>query len=419
MDIRQRLEETISLNSVNDSPTRDCKWSPSAKLGVPKPCFYWRPTLIRIWRVSSRTEGYEDASPMGDNSEYEHVCRRSVLRMTAGLSTIGALTGCMGGDGDGGGNGDGETPTATQTPTGMATEGSQEITMGAPKVAAAGVSPRVARDQDFTTERNLNLELQLGAPPEIFTKFQGKKLESSTFPVISAARLANQGAAVRLVQPHARSFNSIIVRKGSGPSNVTDLQDVKLGSMPQKTAPFTHFALLLKLQGYNVDNYNFQFGPPPVLFGQMKQGKIDAMIGVEPFSTRLLATGNYKEFFVFNEEWNALKGTNMPLVEVATYRDVLNKNSTALKVLTEALIDAGQYISENPKQVFQKYSDVLGLQNQEEIQLATERIASIYPAEFATELRESGKEIVRLAAEKGLIEEKPPINKMFVSPDEQ
>lgn len=337
--------------------------------------------------------------------QQKHVNRRQLLRATTGIAISGVLAGCTGNYGSGDG-------TETATPTDATTK----LEFGAPKRAAAGVSPRVVSNQGFAAERNVDLTLELAAPPQLFTRLQGKKIESSTFPVISGARLANQNRAIRLFQPVARSFNSIIARKGQGLSNVEDLKDVTLGSMPKKTAPYTHFALLLSLKGFDVENFEFQFGPPPVLFGQMKKGELDAIIGVEPFSTRLLATGNYTEFFVFNRIWNELKGSDMPLVEGATYQSSLDEKPDAFAGFGQALVEAGKYISNNERDVFERYADELGLQNDEQIRLAVDRIAPIYPTTFSTELRKSGKEVVRLAAEHGLIGTKPPIDELFVDP---
>lgn len=352
--------------------------------------------------------------------------RRRLLKTIPGLAVTAALAGCAGGrggdgsggDGDGGNDGNGgddsedTTPTATATPTAAATP--TPITFGTPNAAAAGVSPRVVRDQGLVSDDEVDLALELGPPPELFTKLQGNAIESSTFPVISGARLANRGGDVRLLQPVARSFNSVIARKGAGLSSVEDLREATLGSMPRNTAPFTHFALLLALEGMDHENFQFQFGPPPVLFGQMKQGEIDAMIGVEPFSTRLLATDEYREFFVFNERWRERRGTDMPLVEVATYQSTIDEKRTAFETFLRGLLDAGQYIQNNERAVFEQYRDVLGLQNEGQVDLAVERIAPIYPTEFATELRESGREVVRLAAEQDLIESEPDIDELFV-----
>lgn len=332
--------------------------------------------------------------------------RRQVLKTIPGLAVMGGLAGCAGGSGESG------SPHATDTSTEVTTP--TPITFGTPNAAAAGVSPRVVRDQELVPEDEIDLSLEFGPPPELFTKLQGQAIESSTFPVISGIRLANQGGDVRLLQPVARSFNSIIARKGIGLSSLADLEGTTLGSMPRNTAPFTHFALLLALEGMDLENFQFQFGPPPLLFGQMKQGEIDAMIGVEPFSTRLLATDEFQEFFVFNERWNARRGTDMPLVEVATYQSTIDKKRTAFETFLQGLLEAGQYIQDNKRAVFEQYSDVLGLQTDGQIDLAVERIAPIYPTKFSTELRESGKEVVRLAAAEGLIEPEPNVDELFV-----
>jgi ABC-type nitrate/sulfonate/bicarbonate transport system substrate-binding protein len=331
--------------------------------------------------------------------------RRQALKTMAGLAVAGSLTGCAGGS-------DGSaSSTATDTSTAAAPT---PITFGTPNAAAAGVSPRVLRDRGLVSDDEVDLTLELGPPPELFTKLQGQAIESSTFPVISGARLANQGGDVRLLQPVARSFNSIIARTGTDLSSVEDLREATLGSMPKNTAPFTHFALLLALEGMDHENFQFQFGPPPVLFGQMKKGEIDAMIGVEPFSTRLLATGEYREFFVFNDRWNDLRGTDMPLVEAATYQSTIDTKRAAFETFLRGLLDAGRAIQDDARAVFERYADVLGLQSDEQIDLAVERISPIYPTEFATDLRESGKEVVQLAAEEGLIESEPNVDELFV-----
>jgi ABC-type nitrate/sulfonate/bicarbonate transport system substrate-binding protein len=331
--------------------------------------------------------------------------RRQALKTMAGLAVAGSLTGCAGGS-------DGSaSSTATDTSTAAAPT---PITFGTPNAAAAGVSPRVLRDRGLVSDDEVDLTLELGPPPELFTKLQGQAIESSTFPVISGARLANQGGDVRLLQPVARSFNSIIARTGTDLSSVEDLREATLGSMPKNTAPFTHFALLLALEGMDHENFQFQFGPPPVLFGQMKKGEIDAMIGVEPFSTRLLATGEYREFFVFNDRWNDLRGTDMPLVEAATYQSTIDTKRAAFETFLQGLLDAGRAIRDDTRAVFERYTDVLGLQSDEQIDLAVERISPIYPTEFATDLRESGKEVVQLAAEEGLIESEPNVDELFV-----
>jgi ABC-type nitrate/sulfonate/bicarbonate transport system substrate-binding protein len=336
------------------------------------------------------------------------ICRRRVLKTMPGLAVTAGFAGCAGGRGGGG------SPTVTDTPTAAATP--TPITFGTPNAAAAGVSPRVVRDQALAPADEIDLSLELGPPPELFTKLQGQAIESSTFPVISGARLANRGGDIRLLQPIARSFNSIIARKGVGLSSVEDLRAVTLGSMPKNTAPFTHFALLLALEGMDHENFQFQFGPPPVLFGQMKNGEIDAMIGVEPFSTRLLATDEYREFFVFNDRWNDRRGTDMPLVEAATYKSTLDEKRDAFETFLQALLEAGQSIQDSEREVFEQYADILGLQTDSQIDLAAERISPIYPTDFASDLRESGKEVVRLAAEEGLIESEPAVDELFFDP---
>lgn len=321
--------------------------------------------------------------------------RRDVLRTTAVIGG-GTLAGCLGGETDGE-----ERP----------------IQFAGPQGAAMTLPTRLIRDEGFATDRGLDLDLELMPPPAIQQAIAAEEVESGTFPVISGARLANEGRDVRLLGPVCQSFNSIIVREDAGADDLEDLQDVTLGSMPRTSAPWTHFAVLATLEDHDPDDFDTRFGPPATLFGAIQQGDLDAMIGVEPFSSRLLATGDFEEPYVFTDRWEEQTGNRMPLVEVATYQETIDEKPEAVRGLMEAMFDAGEHIGDNPRAVIEGYDDELGLETDEEFDLVEERIGHIYPGEFDEELRESGAEVVSRANEEGLVDSDPS-ETMFRRPDE-
>ena len=334
--------------------------------------------------------------------------RRNVLETTAAIGG-GTLAGCLGEGNDEGENG-------ADADGGDGAE-AQPIQFAGPQGAAITIPTRLVRDEGFAAGRGLDLELEMMPAPSIQQAIAAEEVESGTFPVIAGARLANEERDVRLVGPVCQSFNSIVVREDAGVDDLEDLQDVTLGSMPRTSAPWTHFAVLATLEGHDPDDFDTRFGPPATLFGAIQQGDLDAMIGVEPFSSRLLATDDFEEPYVFTDRWEELTGTRMPLVEVATYQGTIDEKPEAVRGLTEAMFDAGAHVSENPRQVIEGYAEELGLETDAESDLVEERIGDIYPDEFDEELRESGAEIVSRANEEGLVDG-DPAETLFRRPDE-
>lgn len=324
--------------------------------------------------------------------------RRDVLRTTAVIGG-GTLAGCLGE-----GNDDAETEE-------------RPIQFAGPQGAAMTIPTRLIRDEGFAADRGLDLELEMMPPPAIQQAIAAEEIESGTFPVISGARLANEGRDVRLLGPVCQSFNSIIVREDAGVDELGDLPDVTLGSMPRTSAPWTHFAVLASLEGHDPDDFDTRFGPPATLFGAIQQGDLDAMIGVEPFSSRLLATDDFEEPYVFTDRWEEETGNRLPLVEVATYQGTIDEKPEAVRGLMNAMFDAGAHIGENSRAVIEGYADELGLETDEEVDLVEERIGHIYPGEFDEELRESGEAVVSRANEEGLVDGDPS-ETMFRRPDE-
>jgi hypothetical protein len=245
------------------------------------------------------------------------VTRREACRVagTAALFGTSALAGCLNDDGgtaeDEGG--DGDTNDGTETNDTDAEERENlAIQFAGPQGAAMTIPTRLIRDEGFAEDRGLDLDLKMMPPPAIQQAIAAEEIESGTFPVIPGARLANEGRNVRLLGPVCQSFNSIIVHEDTDVDDLEDLQNVTLGSMPRTSAPWTHFALLASMEGFDPDSYDYRTGPPATLFGAIQQGDIEAMIGVEPFSSRLLATGEFEPYLV--EDWEmAADGTSFTL----------------------------------------------------------------------------------------------------------
>jgi ABC-type nitrate/sulfonate/bicarbonate transport system substrate-binding protein len=369
------------------------------------------------------------SSESNSRDEYEQrrgiQSRREVIAGFCGAAIVG-VAGCASDDTSGtdesnDGNGDQEEPSGTgesgEKDDTETEDSSVSIQFSGPQGAAMTLPTRLIRDEGFAANRGLDLTLELQPPPAIQQAIFAQEVESGTFPVMAGARAINEGRNVRLLGPVCRSFNSIVVRSDAGIGNIEELRNATLGSMPRSSAPWTHWAVLVNMEGLDHESYEYRFSPPAALFGAIQQGDLDAIIGVEPFTTRLLETGDFEEIYVFNDRWEELTGRSMPLVEVATYQETIDEKPAAVKRLMNAMFDAGEHIGENSRPVIEQYEEELGLETESQFDLVEDRIGHIYPDGFDEELRASGVEVVEKAAEFGLIDA-DPAETMFVDPRE-
>ena len=341
--------------------------------------------------------------------------RRDVVAGFCGAAIVGGA-GCAGGQ-SGTGDSTPETDRSNGTEDTESEDSPVPIQFSGPQGAAMTLPTRLIRDEGFATDRGIDLSLELQSPPAIQQAIFAQQVESGTFPVMAGARAVNEGREVRLLGPVCRSFNSIIVRSDAGIDGIEELRDVTLGSMPRSSAPWTHWAVLVNMEGLDHESYDYRFSPPAALFGAIQQGDLDAMIGVEPFTSRLLDTGDFEEIYVFDDRWQELTGRPMPLVEVATYQETIDEKPSAIKGLMNAMFDTGNHISENSRAVIEQYEAELGVETESQFDLVEQRIGQIYPEEFDEELRASGVYVVQKAAEFGLIDA-GPAETMFVDPRE-
>ena len=390
-------------------------------------------TFINVCVVTSENQsGFRkqkmssDSNPRdGDEQHQSTQSRRDVIAGFCGATIVG-VAGCASDDTNGTDDtsdesGDqeetSETDESGERDDTETEDSSVSIQFSGPQGAAMTLPTRLIRDEGFAADRGLDLDLELQPPPAIQQAIFAQEVESGTFPVMAGARAINEGRNVRLLGPVCRSFNSIVVRNDAGIGNIEDLQDATLGSMPRSSAPWTHWAVLVNMEGLDHEAYEYRFSPPAALFGAIQQGDLDAIIGVEPFTSRLLDTGEFEEIYVFNDQWEELTGRPMPLVEVATYQETIDERPSAVKRLMNAMFDAGKHIGENSRTVIEQYEAELGLETESQFELVEDRIGHIYPDGFDEELRASGAEVVERAAEFGLIDA-DPTETMFVDPRE-
>ena len=73
-----------------------------------------------------------------------------------------------------------------------------------------------------------------------------------------------------------------------------------------------------------------------------------------------------------------------------------------------ALIDAQKLFTESPEETISKYQDVIGLENQKQVDAAVERMPATYPAKWGDAEKENVVNQLELSKKHGIIPDDAP-----------
>ena len=110
-----------------------------------------------------------------------------------------------------------------------------------------------------------------------------------------------------------------IVPKDSPIKGYGDLKGKKIGIFSGPTGSITYMFRTLSKRFHGFDPFKdakSQFGAPPLLWGMLGKGDLDAVITLEPFITRMLETGKFRALPTIGKTWFDRTGKKILLVTV-------------------------------------------------------------------------------------------------------
>jgi ABC-type nitrate/sulfonate/bicarbonate transport system substrate-binding protein len=192
----------------------------------------------------------------------------------------------------------------------------------------------------------------------------------------AVAKAREKGHKLKYIFPNVLNSTSIIVKKESSVKSINDLLEKKVGWYGLPTSGGTAFFLIT--QHYEDTLFNtikFTETKPPLLQPILDNGDVDAVILFEPFTTRMIASGNYREIGKnFNDTWKDINGNPLELSGIAVQEDWLNKNEYMALHVIDLWKGAVLRVKNEPKKYIQKYSDALKLTGNTSLNLAVVRI---------------------------------------------
>lgn len=334
--------------------------------------------------------------------------RRTFLRACSGIATAGVvgLAGCTGGDG---------TTNQNTTPSEITQQETQEelstVVHGAVEGGTTGVLVEAMKDQGFDNEYGINVE------PEYFTsppKVQKQIVLSQDIPTgfmgsIVATRLNASGHSPQLVGPYMLYHMYVLTRSDSDIDSPEDLAGSRISWASKAADAWLKFNVILQMDaGVQPDELEFVQTAPPSSINLLKQGELDAILLNEPLVTKALADFDFEVVYSPREVWAESQDLPLTTVDLAWDGNWFSSNEEAGTALAKAAGDTQQYIQGNIDTAIETYTDAFGLENENQVSLAKERLTEIYPAEWNKQgFLDSGYEMAQRAYDIGLIDAEP------------
>lgn len=314
--------------------------------------------------------------------------RRSVLKTTAESSIVGAtaaIAGCLGGEDEDG------------------------ITKGTTEGGTTGLLTETLIDQGFDEEHGVQvLSESFASPPQVQQQLVlNDDLPTGYMGSIVATRNWDDNQ-IELVGPYMNYHAYVVTRADSDIEDPQDLEGAELSWASKEADAWLKVAVILERKyGLSPDAYELSEVAPPTSVGLLADGELDAALLHEPLITNALVEHDFDVVLDPEAVWEEMTGLPMTTVDVAWERSWYEANEEDGEALAAAIHDTQNYIEDNFDEVIESYTDSIGLEGDEQIELAKERLPGTYPTEWTDELAESGLEFVEQAYDLGLLEAEP------------
>lgn len=334
-----------------------------------------------------------------------HTSRRAYLAAASTAATL-AVAGCTGGN-------DGGDQTATSpgtdggSPGGMATSTATpepvSVSMATTQTGSVGALTAIIQEEGLDTKHGVSLDIQEAAPPKAMQLLRNEAVTVSIFSPQGAAVANTQGSNIRLFGPMLANHISLMTSQMDGISGWDDLVGESVGIMPPPTGMWNQALLLLAELGHTADDFDFRKGAPGAIHSFDARGDVAAHLHFIPVTIKALTAGDMREVQFMPDRFQDLFGHNLQFVPLAAHDAWLQENADAAVSLRNAAIEAQQLVKEQPQETISRFRDVIGLESDEEVQAAAERMPATYPAAWGSAQKSNVVEQLELSQEHGLI----------------
>jgi NitT/TauT family transport system substrate-binding protein len=231
------------------------------------------------------------------------------------------------------------------------------------------------------------------------------------FGPIGAVETDLRGHDVVIFAPGLINHGSWIVKGNSSYRTPQELKGKRIATQPETSETYRQARLAASLVGLDL-KHDFQviFGPPAANLALFERGDVDAVITIEPISTRLIA-GGAREIARVRDQWQ--KGTNdsRPLLlgGQGTRREWFEKNRPLAAKLARLYQSANEQIHARP-QLLADLHVPLGLRDADRatLDLLVKRMPEIYATEWSPAVSSVADKVIEVAVRNGILKSKAP-----------
>jgi NitT/TauT family transport system substrate-binding protein len=281
------------------------------------------------------------------------------------------------------------------------------VRMATVSSGAVGFLTHVITRRKIDAGYGLSLDLVPTDPAAAEKMVLLRQVEAGLFPIISAARIINEGQSFSVFGPLLWNHNYGLTYADRPYRRLADLKGKRIATLDTISSTYQSTQVLAAAEGVNFPNdFHVVTSPAPAVLAFLQRGDVEGIIHFEPNIGNLLTTGKYKVFMDINAEWKRLFGQRMFSVGLAAHDQWINQHRDVARRLVQTILAGARAIHDDPT-AFQQYADYLGLDTPAKIKAAQERMPGIYPTEWTRETVDGAELVIRHALKLGILEKAP------------
>jgi ABC-type nitrate/sulfonate/bicarbonate transport system substrate-binding protein len=280
-----------------------------------------------------------------------------------------------------------------------------------PNAGTAGAVWRPLIEKALTqTQTNVKPRWIGGDPGLSQVQLLAGAIDVGFFGPIGAAETDLRGHDVVIFAPGLINHGSWIVKGNSAWRTPESLKGKRIASQPETSETYRQARLAAGLNGLDLKrDFQVIFGPPTANLALFERGDVDAIIAIEPVSSRLIANGA-REIARVRDQWKKGTGDERPLFlgGQGCRSDWFEKNRSTAQDLAKLYIDANKQLNANPGLIAEMH-EALGIKDADRptIDLLAKRLPEIYSAEWNPSVANVANKLIDVAVTNGILKGKP------------
>ncbi|MBN9083949.1 MAG: ABC transporter substrate-binding protein [Rhizobiales bacterium] len=260
--------------------------------------------------------------------------------------------------------------------------------------------------------QGLEIDWVDGDPGQLQVFILSGAIDSGPFGALGLAEAAQKGADLLMFGPRLNNHGSWIVRGDSPFKHPSDLKGRKIATQLPTSDTYRHARMAAALHKLDLQkDFQVIFGSSIANIALFNRGDVDAVIAIEPTSTRLIAQG-HREIARVADQWQEATGDSAPLslVTCAGTRQWVEKNpETARRVGAQALAINRKFVADPTVVRDPDIYRPMGFKDTDKaaIDLLVERLPRVYATEWNKAVFDGFDRQLEVALSLGIIEKKP------------